>query len=307
MKYLLPTALALALALSLTACGTRQKSEAPVEEAPHALATSDLMEWPDLLEREQPKPDETIEYGKDPLQVIDIWKPAGKGAHPAVIMIHGGCWQTDIAERDIMNWIADDLRKNGVGVWNIEYRGVDRPGGGYPGTYEDVALAADMFVAQAEAYNFRTDKIITMGHSAGGQLALWLANRPVMPAGPLRGETPVGVDLAISQGGLPDLRDGMKREDHPCGTDAPEKMSGGEFSLTSPPEMKTGKARQVLFNNTLDKIAPPAYGISYAGKFKDGKAIMVETEGEGHVELVAPDSQSWAKQRALILKEFGLE
>ncbi len=266
-----------------------------------------IMEWPDLLEREQPQPDATIKYGDDPLQVIDIWRPEGRGAKPAVIMIHGGCWQTDIAERDIMNWIADDLRANGVGVWNIEYRGVDRDGGGYPGTFEDIALAADMFVAQADAYDFRTDKIIGIGHSAGGHLTLWLANRLAMPAGPLRGDAPVKLDLAISQGGLPDLREGMKRDGHPCGTEAPAKMSAGEFALTSPPEMAQTDVRQVLFHNTRDKIAPPEFAQRYIGLLKDAEPQLIETGSEGHVELVAPDSESWKRQRALILKEYGLK
>ena len=57
-------------------------------------------------------------------------------------MVHGGCWQTEIADRTIMNWVADDLRRRGIAVWNIDYRGVDR-GGGYPGTFQDVAAAAD--------------------------------------------------------------------------------------------------------------------------------------------------------------------
>ena len=93
-----------------------------------------IMVWDDLISRAKPSPDATVSYGADALQVVDVWSPKGPGPHPAVVMIHGGCWQTSIAERDIMNWIAGDLRQNGVGVWNIEYRGVDR-GGGFPGTY----------------------------------------------------------------------------------------------------------------------------------------------------------------------------
>ena len=74
------------------------------------------MTWPDLLERPRPDPDETISYGADPLQVADLWLPKGRGPHPTVLMVHGGCWQTEIADRRIMNWIADDLRKRGIGM-----------------------------------------------------------------------------------------------------------------------------------------------------------------------------------------------
>ena len=264
---------------------------APVERVvTEAAAVKLIMVWKDLLSRPKPAPDARVHYGADALQVVDVWKPAGAGPHPAVVMIHGGCWQTAIAERDIMNWIADDLRKNGVGVWNIEYRGVDR-GGGYPGTYQDVAAAADLFAAKRGKYGFRTDApVVVIGHSAGGHMALWLARQK---------GTRLRVDLAISQGGLPDLRAQTKLPDHPCGADAAAKMAGGEFSRTSPPEMPKGTARELQFNNDLDRIAPPAFGTAYG-------AEMLTTPGEGHVELIAPHSVSWSKQRAVILKAFGL-
>ena len=267
------------------------------------------MQWNDLVSREQPKPDDTLSYGDDPLQMIDIWQPVGKSSSPAVIMIHGGCWQTEIAERDLMNWIADDLRKHGVGVWNIEYRGVDR-NGGYPGTYEDVGKAADLFREKAPKYGLQTKKVIVIGHSAGGHLALWLGNRSALPATEaLRGKDPIKVDLAISQGGLPDLKAGAERDGHLCGTTAPKQMSGPDLSITSPPEMKPGKTRQVLFHNTLDRIAPPEYARTYVEKMaaQNVAVKLTETPAEGHVELVAPDSKSWSRQRSLILREFGLE
>jgi hypothetical protein len=72
-----------------------------------------------------------------------------------------------------------------------------------------------------------------------------------------------------------------------------------EYARVSPPEMRKGRARELQFNNDLDGIAPPAFGAAYGAK-------MVTTPGEGHVELIAPDSVSWAKQRAEILKVFGL-
>ena len=122
------------MAVAVAGCAGPSVKPLPTDAA--ADATKPLMTWKDLLSRPKPMPDATVRYGADALQVVDVWKPAGakygRGPHPAVVMIHGGCWQTGIAERDIMNWIAGDLRAHGVGVWNIEYRGVDR-GGGYPG------------------------------------------------------------------------------------------------------------------------------------------------------------------------------
>jgi len=267
-----------------------------------------IMTWPALLTRAKPVADATVRYGEDALQIVDVWVPKGQGPHPAVIMIHGGCWQTAVAERDIMNWIADDLRAHGVGVWNIEYRGVDR-GGGMPGTYEDVGRAADLFVAEGAKHGFDTGGTrIAIGHSAGGHLALWLARRPALAADDaLRGANPIRIDLAISQGGLPDLRAGAASVGHACGAEAPTAMARGDYARTSPPEMPLGSARELQFNNDRDHVTPPTTGAAYsAAMAKRGVTVPMEiTPGEGHVELIAPDSASWAKQRAAILTALG--
>lgn len=292
-------AAALALAACASPAGTR---EAAVPQKP-------VMDWSDLLGRAQPKPDTTLRYGADALQVVDVWVPEGAGPHPAVIMIHGGCWQSAVAARDIMNWIAGDLRSHGVGVWNIEYRGVDR-GGGYPGTYADVGAAADLFVAAGAKHGLRTDAPrIAIGHSAGGHLALWLARRPALAAGdPLRGKDPARIDVAISQGGLPDLRAGAASLGHACGSAAPAAMAGGDYARTSPPEMPPGSARELQFHNDRDGIAPPNVARAYAAAMaKRGVAAeLVTTADEGHVELIAPESVSWGKQRAAILASLDM-
>jgi acetyl esterase/lipase len=273
-----------------------------------AVPQKPIMVWKDLLSRPKPLPDATVRYGADALQVVDVWRPKGAGPHPAVVMIHGGCWQTAIAERDIMNWIADDLRAHGVGVWNIEYRGVDR-GGGYPGTYDDVAAAADMFVARRAEFGLKVGVTeVVIGHSAGGHLALWLARRRALEKGDVwRADKPERHSLAISQGGLPDLRAQSKLSDHPCGAEAATKMAGGDFARVSPPEMPVGSANELLFNNDLDRIAPPSFGQAYveAMAAKGQTVRIVTTPNEGHVELISPDSKSWEKQRNHILGALG--
>jgi acetyl esterase/lipase len=290
-------------ALALAACSS------PAGTPGAAVPQKPIMDWGDLLGLAQPQPDATLRYGADALQVVDVWKPEGAGPHPAVIMIHGGCWQTSVAGRDIMNWIADDLRSHGIGVWNIEYRGVDR-GGGYPGTYEDVGAAADLFVVEGTKQGLRTDgPRIAIGHSAGGHLALWLARRPGLAAGDaLRGPHPVRIDLAISQGGLPDLGAGAASSGHACGSAAPAAMAGGDFARTSPPEMPLGPARELQFHNDRDGVAPPNVARAYAAAMAErgGAADVVTTGDEGHVELIAPDSVSWGKQRAALLLALGM-
>lgn len=292
-----------AIALAMVLLGLRLV-DAPGASAHMSGAASGppIMQWPDLLEQPRPAPDRTLAYGDDPLQQVDLWLPRGEGPHPVVVMIHGGCWQTEIATRDIMNYIAGDLREQGIAVWNIEYRGVDR-GGGYPGTYQDVGAAADMLAGQAKALNLDLTTTIAIGHSAGGHLALWLAARQALPASePLRGANPLRIDAAISQAGIADLRAAMQREGHACGTDAPKAMAGDAFALTSPPEMPVSQALQIQFHTDKDRIAPPQYAQAYAAIMaKRGVTVETHVHGpEGHVELIAPASRSWAAQKARI-------
>jgi acetyl esterase/lipase len=260
-----------------------------------ALAAPRLMAWPDLLNRPRPAPSATIAYGGDPLQVADLWLPAGRGPHPTVLMVHGGCWQTKIADRTIMNWIADDLRRRVIAVWNIDYRGVDRAGGGYPGTYLDVAAAADALRTNGARYRLDLRRLTAVGHSAGGHLALWLAARRRLPASsPLHVAAPLPVRTVVSLGGLPDLEQAA-RPGSGCGTEVIAKISGGRLAETSVPRLAPLGIRQVLVNGTQDRIIPNAFASDYAAAMRaSGDRVTVRmVEHSGHVELIAPDSAAW--------------
>ena len=190
-------------------------------------APTPLLRWPDLTGRARPSPDATISYGSDAYQKVDVWLPAGSGLHPVVLMVHGGCWQTSIADRTLMNWIADDLRKRGIAVWNIDYRGVDRPGGGYPGSFADVAAAADALADNAARLKLDLRRVVAVGHSAGGHLALWLAARPrIARTSPLHRANPLPIAHVVSLGGLPDLEATAASPDNGCGTEIIAKLTG---------------------------------------------------------------------------------
>lgn len=270
---------------------------------------SQVMTWPDLLERPQPAPDQLIAYGPGELQFSELWRPAGAGPHPTVLMIHGGCWQTEIAERDIMSWIAADLRGRGIAVWNVEYRGVDR-GGGYPETYRDVLAAAESLRSNAARLGLIADPVVAVGHSAGGHLALWLAAAAALPEDhPLRPASSIDIKLVLSQGGIPDLVGASGRPDHPCGADAPRAMLGGEenTTVTSAFAMTPGSAELIMLHGADDAISPPSYGEEFAGSMAGkGRRVTVEViPGEGHVELIAPGTRSWARQVEIIEAAMG--
>jgi acetyl esterase/lipase len=314
--------LALAALLALAACSVTDETPSP---APLAAATPNaLMKWPDLLERPRPEPTATIEYGDKGMQRVDLWLPAGKGPHPTVLMVHGGCWQTDIADRRIMNWIADDLRKRGMAVWNIDYRGVDREGGGYPGTFADAAAAADALRVHAPKYNLDLDPLVATGHSAGGHLALWLAARrakkasasnPLIPRGsPLLAADPLKIHAVVSLGGLPDLELAATPPGSGCGLEIIEKLVGpptmssrNVYADTSVPNVAPLGIKQVLINGEQDRIIPTSYATDYERKMRAaGDDVRVRMVGNtGHVELIAPESAAWAAAVEEIERALG--
>ena len=289
--------LASAAALALAGCvGTEREVAATQPVAAAAAADTQLMKWPDLLTRPRPAPSATVAYGSDPLQVVDLWLPKGRGPHPTVLMVHGGCWQTEIADRTIMNWIADDLAQRGMAVWNIDYRGVDRPGGGYPGTYLDAAAAADALRANARRYNLNLSRLVATGHSAGGHLALWLAARPRLPAAsPFRSADPLPIRTVVSLGGLPDLEQAARPPGSGCGTEVIGRISGGRLAETSVPRLAPIGVRQVLVNGLQDRIIPTHYATDYAAamRARGDKVTVRMVDRTGHVELIAPDSAAW--------------
>ncbi|RHW18519.1 alpha/beta hydrolase [Sphingomonas gilva] len=286
----------------MTACSTA----APETRAP--------MTWDDLTSRARPAPDVEVRYGEDPYQVVDLWKPAGDGPFPTVLMVHGGCWTTSVADRTLMAWIADDLRGRGIAVWNIDYRGVDRPGGGYPGTFHDVARAADALRANAAAHGLDLSRVVAVGHSAGGHLALWLAGRPKLPADSrLRTGDPLPIASVVSLGGLPDLEQ-ARAEEQGCGPQVIDQLVGPPtissrqvYRDTSIPQLAPLGVEQVLVNGDADRIIPTHFAGDYAAKMRAaGDEVTVHiVPDQGHVELIAPDSPAWARAAQAIEQALG--
>lgn len=268
--------------------------------------------WPDLTNRAKPTPSMTFAYGPDQMQKVDLWLPEGPGPFPVVLMVHGGCWQTSIADRSLMNWIAADLTKSGVAVWNIDYRGVDRTGGGYPGTFADAAAAADLLRAKAGEYRLDMRRIMAVGHSAGGHLALWLAGRAKLPMGsPLRSADPLRIDHVISLGGLPDLEATAASPDNGCGTEVVAKLVGtgraDPYADTSVPRLLPLGVPQDLVNGREDRIIPFRFATDYVAKAQAAgdRAALHVVPDTGHVELIAPKTAAWAEAKRLILEGSG--
>ncbi|KQN80310.1 esterase [Sphingomonas sp. Leaf67] len=270
--------------------------------------------WPDLTRRPRPDPDRTFHYGSDRLQVVDLWLPAGDPAtcRPIVLMVHGGCWQSSIADRRLMDWIAADLRADGIAVWNIDYRGVDRDGGGYPGTFLDAAAAADVLRDHAGTYALDLSRIVAVGHSAGGHLALWLAARHRLPGdSPLATDDPLPIAHVVSLGGLPDLAAVEASPDNGCGTEVVAQLVGGDrvdrFADTSVVELLPVGVPIDLIDGAQDEIVPAAMAPAFAeaARAAGDRVVMQRIAETGHVELIAPETPAWAAAKASIRRALS--
>jgi len=278
---------------------------------PSASTTFTPMTWADLTDRPRATPQATIAYGADDYQKVDLWLPAGNGPFPVVLVVHGGCWTTSIADRSLMDWAAADLRDAGYAVWNIDYRGVDRPGGGYPGTFRDAATATDLLRVNATKYHLDLSHIVAVGHSAGGHLALWLAARRKLPAASiLRTADPLPIAHVISLGGLPDLEATAASPDNGCGTDVVAQLVGSPgpgradvYADTSVPRLFPLGVPQDLINGREDVVIPDRLATDYVAK-ANGTATLHTIADTGHVELIAPGTAAWTETKRLIADAF---
>jgi len=117
-------------------------------------------------------------YGVDPQQIGELRLPRGKGPFPVAVLLHGGCW--DASKGDLRDTapLAEALAARGIATWNIEYRRTGNPGGGWPGTFKDVAAATDYLAVLARTQPLDLHHVAMVGHDVGAQLALWVAARP---------------------------------------------------------------------------------------------------------------------------------
>jgi acetyl esterase/lipase len=122
-----------------------------------------------------------IAYGSDSLQYGELYLPAGDGPFPVVTFLHGGCWRS--AERMIESYRAMSraMTEHGIAAWNMQYRGATNPGGGWPGTWQDLGNGFDELKNIAASYPIDLEQAVVVGHSSGGHFGAWLAMRAQLP------------------------------------------------------------------------------------------------------------------------------
>ena len=247
-----------------------------------------------------------IAYGPSPTQFGELWVPRGPGPHPVAVVVHGGCWLKEYTE-DHIRPVCAAIAQMGVAAWCLEYRRVGDEGGGWPGTFEDVARGADHLRQIAAPYRLDLGRAVAVGHSAGGHLALWLAARPRLPAGdPRRGKDPLPFRGVVGLAAIPDLT--RAAQARVCDS-AVEDLLGGSpqsqparYAAASPFALLPLGVRQELVHGRADRIVPVALSEDYvaAARAKGDAATLWPVEGAGHFDLIAPGSKAWlAVERAI--------
>jgi acetyl esterase/lipase len=247
--------------------------------------------------------DQHIAYGSEPLQFGELRLPRGSVSVPLVVLIHGGCWQ---AEYDLKHVAAAAaaLASGGFAVWTIEYRRVGNPGGGWPGTFDDVGRGVD-YVRDLAVQHPRIDltRVVLVGHSAGGQLALWAASRK---QGEMNGlfpssMPPLAVAGVVSLAGITDLA-AYGAAAGGCNTSVTPLMGGlpsqvpERYRAVSPVERIPIGVPVRLVHGAADPIVPLAQSTAFQMRTKaaHGEADIDVVAGAGHFDLVAPQSEAWA-------------
>jgi acetyl esterase/lipase len=237
-------------------------------------------------------------YGERRDQFGELTRPRDAPAPwPVAVLIHGGYWRARYDLR-LQDPLVPDLAGRGWAVWNLEYRRLGwRRGGGWPATFEDVAAGIDQLGRLDAPLDLA--RVVVIGHSAGGHLALWAAARRGLPAGAPGAEPAVRPAAAVAQAGVTDLREAARLH---LSSDAAPSLLGGppgklprRYDAASPIERLPLGLPQLLVHGDADDSVPIDLSRRYARRAREAgdPCELVELPGCGHFEHLDPSSHAW--------------
>lgn len=243
----------------------------------------------------------TVRYGDLPDQFVDVHVPDGEPTGPTVVLVHGGFWR-DQYRSDLMVGLARDLVARGMVAVNVEYRRVGGAGG-WPATLADVAAAVDALADRGLMGDLADvvdpDRVVTVGHSAGGHLAVWAASRHNVPDAlrdDVGGAPLVRPCAAVSQAGVVVLDDAVD-----LGAGAVAELLGGprtevpdRWAAADPASLLPTGVPVLLVHGEGDDLVPPAQSDRYAelARAAGDRPTVVPVAG-GHFEVIDPSDPAW--------------
>lgn len=291
----------LAVLILLTACGGNS-SNGPAIEPEGQTPSPSPTPSPAIIEPSPPPESvpvalhtrSTIYWGNEPEQFGDLYLPNPRQEEEIlIIMIHGGCWASQFT-LDLQAELSEALADRGHVVWNIEYRSLGN-GGDWPTMFQDVASATDFLKTLSDEHSLQLDNVVSMGHSAGGHLALWLASRHKISAtSELYIAAPQNIHGVVGLGAIPDLTAST------CGTkgtaiiDAPslsESELNQRLTNTSPIEMLPTGIGSIFISGATDTIVPPSIPQAYVDQANNAGDMSehLVIDGADHFFLIDGD------------------
>ncbi len=237
------------------------------------------------------EPDYRYAYGSHPEQFGELTLPRSEAPHPVIVLIHGGGYR-QLYDLRPLGQVVKALAAKGFAVWNIEYRRQGN-GGDYPNMFLDVAAGADYLPQLAAAHALDLSNVISMGHSAGGHLALWLAGRRrIKRESPLYAEEPIMINAVLA---LAPLADVARAAEHGLSSDALADVMGGD-PASAPANFRNGSPTALLpfhLPQTIIVGSEDAAMLVNARSYVQeasarGDAVeLIVLPGAGHFEIVA--------------------
>ncbi len=239
----------------------------------------------DILTLPAPAAALRLAYGGDSHQFIDFRFPTRQAAPSGLVVhIHGGFWRNGF---DLLHGghFCAALTGAGWATANIEYRRVGDEGGGWPGTLQDVSAALGFARARAAGFGYSSHIVVT-GHSAGGQLALWLA----VGEPELAGVVALAPVACLKQAWELGVGDGAVEEFLQAAPDeSPDRYAA------ACPSVHPSTVRRVLIHGPGDDIVPVSLSRSFVdARAGDGGFVsLIEVAGADHFDLIDPRSAAW--------------
>ena len=255
-------------------------------------------------------PDRRIAYGTEASQYGELRLPAGSGPHPLVVLIHGGCFKAAYATAGYFGAMADALKAGGIATWNVEYRRLGEPGSGWPGTYLDVGRGVDHVRAIASEYQLDLGRVVVVGHSAGGHLAMWTAARHRLTrTSELYVADPLPVRGVVDLAGPVDMTANIPGYEALCRDAVITSLLGGtpaavpdRYAHASAIKLLPLAVPQVLVVGSHEDFVPlplvDAYVQTATQAGDQVRRILIP--GAGHFEIASPLSFTWPQVKAAI-------
>ena len=245
---------------------------------------------------------ERVDYGRRHGQHGDLWVPDGPAPElgwPVVVVLHGGFWRA-MYTKSLMTPMSADMIDRGWAAWNLEYRRIGTiPSGGWPGTFDDVGAGIDHLATMAGEHRLDLGRVVTVGHSAGGHLALWAAGRAKLAA-----DAPGAGNLLLRGAvGLAPVADLVEANRLGLGGGVVPRLMGGtpeqhpeRYAVGDPAKLLPMGVPQVLVHGDNDGAVPLSVSRGYVERAMAAgdPATLVELPGVGHMELIDPASQAWS-------------